>query len=86
VKLVETCCRQARMGLEPETDRALALTLAWLPHLDDGDAEATLTRLWERANRLLHQPPHLSRLDRLADALFRVRRVSGQQVAQLLNI
>jgi hypothetical protein len=72
--------------VEPETDRAFAIAFGLLGHVDDGDAEGTMLRLWQRAVTLLRQPPQREQLTRLAQHLRKVERMSGGEVHRFLHV
>lgn len=70
---------------DPEVDRAFAIAFAYLRNHDQGDAEASLWRLWHRAVELLRQIPQREQLDRLAKRLLEAGKLSGDQVARILR-
>lgn len=71
--------------LEPESERALIVALGTLPKLDEGDAEASMYRLWKQAHRMLRQKHQRTQLDELARHLLQVRRMSGREVEEFLK-
>ena len=71
--------------LEPEIDRAFAIAFGLLGHVDDGDPEGTMLRLWQRAVTLLRQHPEREKLTRLARHLMKLGQMSGEQVQQFLQ-
>lgn len=77
--------RRTLACMEPEVDRAFAIAFALLGRFDDGDAEATLWRLWQRAVELLRQPPQRKQLDLVARRLLEAGTLSGDELARLLQ-
>lgn len=77
--------RRAWDAGEPETERAIIVSLAFLKEIDAGDTEATIHRLWRRAVRLLQEPPGREQLDRLARRLLKVKRMVREEVNLFLK-
>ena len=77
--------REIWQCLQPEPDRAVAIVCGSLGKFDDGDAEATIRRLWHRAIRLLRQTAIRAKLDRLTRELERTGRLTGDKVERLLG-
>ena len=71
--------------LEPESERAFIIALGTLPKLDEGDPEATMYRLWQRAHRLLSNNPQRTNLNRLARKLLEARQMTGFEVEAFLK-
>jgi hypothetical protein len=78
--------REVWQCLQPESDRALSIVVAWLGAYDDGNAEATTRRLWHRAVRILRQPQHYQQLKTVAQSLTEMRQMTGEEVRRQLGI
>lgn len=76
---------EATLCLEPETDRAFAIIVARLSHLDDGDAETTFASLWGRALQLLRQPDQQRRMAAVVAAFRQRRELQGQEILAILS-
>lgn len=77
--------RQAWSASEPETERALIISLGHLHVADDGDMEASVLRLLRRAATLLKQRCQSDQLARLARQLLVAREMTGSEVLQFLR-
>jgi hypothetical protein len=68
--LKERRLAEARKGEGELNDRAFYLTFAWLWQADDGNADATIVRLWHNAEALLRRSTQRRQVERLAIRLL----------------
>jgi hypothetical protein len=84
VRYAGNCWNRIKNCGQRDVDRAFALIVGWLGRVDDGDPNVTLERLWKQANRLLRTNESRSQMDSLAERLKRARKLTGEQVTDLL--
>lgn len=86
IRLEMKCLKKVRKAVEPKTDLAFGLAFAWLDDEDGGDTEATVSRLWLRANQLLRSEPYHEQLDRLVRELRIRRRMASEEILDFLRL